>query len=242
MGVSLDFWTEFRAVVKAAKPDAWIFGEATQPPAAQLKYWGRLDGNLDFLMQQAFRNTFAFDEMTLAEFDAFLNMHEPFFPPGYSRPSFLDNHDINRFLWLVEGDKRRLKLAALCQFTLAAPPVVYYGTEVGLSQERDMFQEDRHIMSEARLPMLWGEAQDEALKGYYRWLIQLRRDHPVLWNGRRQTIHLDQEAKTYAYNRLDDTETITVALNLSGQPRTVITADHTFELAPYSGDISIKRS
>lgn len=240
MGVSTDFWTEFRAVVKSTKPDAWIFGEAIEPPAGQLRYWGRLDGNLDFNLQQAFRNTFAFDEMTLAEFDAFLKMNEQFFPEGYSRPSFLDNHDVNRFLWLVQGDKRRLKLAALCQFTLAAPPIVYYGTEVGLSQERDMVQGDRHIMSEARLPMLWGNEQDRELWAYYQWLIHLRREHSVLWNGRRQTIHLDQTNKTYAYTRSNDEETITVALNLSDQPQTIKTADLTFTLPPFGGDIHIR--
>ena len=241
MGVPMDFWTEFRAVVKAVRPDAWIFGEATETPNAQLRYWGRLDGNLDFLLQQAFRNTFAFDEMTLHEFDAFLNMHEAFFPQGYSRPSFLDNHDCNRFLWLVEGDKRRLKLAALCQFTLTGPPVVYYGTEVGLSQERDMVQDDRHIMAEVRLPMLWGEEQDRQLWEYYRWLMHFRRQHPVLWNGRRQTIHLNETTKTYAYTRTNgnDHETVTVALNLSPQPQTIPTPHRTFELAPYGGDVHV---
>jgi glycosidase len=237
MGVPMDFWTEFRAVVKAARPDAWIFGEATDTPHGQLRYWGRLDGNLDFLLQQAFRNTFAFQEMTLTEFDAFLNMHETFFPKAYSRPSFLDNHDINRFLWLVKGDKRRLKLAVLCQFTLTGPPIVYYGTEVGLSQKRDMFQDDKHIMSEARLPMLWGEEQDRELWAYYRWLIHLRREHPVLWNGRRQTIHLDETTNTYAYTRENDHETITIALNLSSRPQTIQTPTHTFHLPPYTGNL-----
>lgn len=237
MGVPMDFWTEFRAVVKAANPDAWIFGEATDTPNGQIRYWGRLDGNLDFLLLQAIRNTFAFEEMTLKAFNDFLNMHENFFPEGYSRPSFLDNHDVNRFLWLVGGDKRRLKLAALCQFTLAGPPIVYYGTEVGLSQERDMIQGDRHIMAEARLPMLWGNLQDRDLWEYYRWLIQLRREHPVLWNGRRQTIHLDDTTKTIAYTRTNDEESITVALNLSQRPQTVQTSGHTFKLGPLSGDI-----
>jgi glycosidase len=239
LGPSMDFWTEFRAVVKAARPDAWIFGEVVETPLSQLRYWGRLDGNLDFVLQQAFRNTFAFEETTLREFDAFLNMHEAFFPQAYSRPSFLDNHDVNRFLWLVEGDKRRLKLAALCQFTLAGPPVVYYGTEVGLSQERDMVQDDRHIMAECRLPMLWGEDQDQELREYYRRLVNFRRQHPVLWNGRRQTVHLDQTTKTYAYTRTDDHETVTIALNLSHQPQTIETADHTFHLPPYGGDVHV---
>jgi glycosidase len=188
-------------------------------------------------LQQQLRSTFAFEETTLREFDAFLNKHEAFFPAEYSRPSFLDNHDVNRFLWLVEGDKRRLKLAALCQFTLAGPPIVFYGTEAGLSQERVIVQDGRHIMSESRLPMVWGEEQDTELQDYYRWLIHFRRDHPALWNGRRQTIHLDDAAQTYAYTRSDGRETITIALNLSNQPHTVQTPNHTFDLPPYSGDI-----
>jgi glycosidase len=105
-----------------------------------------------------------------------------------------------------------------------------------------MFQDERHIMAEARLPMLWGDEQDRELWAYYRWLIHLRRDHPVLWNGRRQTIHLNQTTNTYAYARSNDQETITVALNLSDQPRTVKTADHTFTLPPYPGEVSTKKS
>ena len=60
--------------------------------------------------------------------------HFAYFDSLLVLPSFLDNHDMNRFLWIVDGDTRRLRLAALCQFTLPGPPIVYYGTEVGLSQ------------------------------------------------------------------------------------------------------------
>ncbi|MCI0574773.1 MAG: DUF3459 domain-containing protein [Chloroflexi bacterium] len=240
LGPSRDFWTEFRAVVKTARPDAWIFGEVVETPPTQLSYWGRLDGCLDFLLQQVLRNTFAFGEMSLAEFDSFLDNHDAFFPPGFSRPSFLDNHDVNRFLWLVGGDKRKLKLAALCQFTLAGPPIVYYGTEVGLSQERDIVWEDgRHVMSEARLPMTWGEAQDDRLHAYYRWLIHFRRHHPALWRGRRQTVYLDEAAGVYAYLRQDERECILIALNLSDHERSFSTAGESFTLSPWGGDVRI---
>ncbi|MFZ0547019.1 MAG: alpha-glucosidase C-terminal domain-containing protein, partial [Candidatus Promineifilaceae bacterium] len=114
---------------------------------------------------------------------------------------------------------------------------VYYGTEVGLSQERDIVHDGLHIMSECRLPMIWGEDQDRDLWEYYNWLVHFRRDHAVLWNGHRQTVHLDETTKTYAYARTDDQETILVALNLSDQPQTIETADHTFHLPPYSGDL-----
>src|SRR5690606_21083861 len=130
-----------------------------------------------------------------------------------SRPSFLDNHDMNRFLWLARGDKRRLKLAALCQFTLVGPPVVYYGTEAGVTQERDIVQAHGHIAEESRAPMRWGDEQDQELHSYYQWLIRLRREHPALWRGRRDTVHLDAGAGTLAYTRIDERERLLVILN-----------------------------
>jgi glycosidase len=238
LGPSHDFWTDFRATVQRANPEAWIFGEVVETPETQLRYWGRLHGCLDFILQQALRRTFAFQEMGVAAFDAFLNKHEKYYPEGYSRPSFLDNHDVNRFLWLVEGDKRKLKLAALCQFTLSGAPIVYYGTEVGLSQERDIVSPTgRHEMAEARLPMTWGDAQDEDLLDYYRWLIHFRRQHPVLWRGDRRTVHLDDAAGTYAYVREDEQESIIVALNLSDRGRKISAAGREFELGPWEGAV-----
>lgn len=239
LGPSHDFWTEFRATVKAARPDAWIFGEVVDPPPVQLSYDGRLDGALDFLLMQVLRDTFAFQTMDVAAFDGFLGRHDAYFPAHFSRPTFLDNHDVNRFLWLTGDDTRKLKLAALCQFTLSAPPIVYYGTEVGVSQKRDIVQEHRHAMEEARAPMLWGDAQDTDLHQYYRWLIRFRRDHPVLWHGRRRTLHLDPDAGTYAYARAGDDETVVVALNVGDMQRTVKAADHRFELPPWSGDLRL---
>jgi len=241
LGPSHDFWTDFRAAIRQVKPEAWIFGEVVETPQRQLSYWGRLHGCLDFVLQQALRELFVFGGMNLSQFDAFLEKHEAFFPPAYSRPSFLDNHDVNRFLWLADGDKRKLKLAALCQFTLGGPPIVYYGTEVGLSQHRDMRQPDgRHHMAEARLPMVWGDDQDADLLAYYRWLIHFRRQHPVLWHGLRRTVHLDVANGTYAYERIDEHEIVTVCLNLSEEYRSVMVTGHSFHLAPWSGDVQLQ--
>ena len=237
-GPSLDFWAEFRAVCKAARPDAWLFGEVVVPPVDQLPYAGRLDGCLDFALAQMFREVFAFGSRPVAVLDSFLHLHEQYFPAYFSRPSFLDNHDMNRFLWLAKGDQRKLKLAALCQFTLAGPPVVYYGTEVGLSQEQDIVHDDgRHVMEASRLPMLWGADQDKELLRFYRQLIHFRRAHPVLVHGDRKTVHLDNPAGTYAYTRSDGRETILVALNLSGENRKLDIAGERLSLPAWSGDI-----
>jgi glycosidase len=246
LGPSHDFWTELRAVVKQIKPDAWLFGEVVESPATILSYEGRFDGCLDFPLMQAMRDTFALGRMSLSAFDTFLHQHEHYFPRSYILPTFLDNHDMNRFSWLAGDDKRKLKLAALCQFTLSGPPVVYNGSEVGVRQKLGLWEEDSEGMAECRRPMLWGNTQDAELREFYRRLIMLRREHPVLWHGRRQTIYLDETTKTYAYARFDEDETIFVALNLSEEEREVTAVHnhltHTFTLPPWGGDVYIVRS
>jgi glycosidase len=118
--------------------------------------------------------------------------------------------------------------------------VVYYGTEVGLSQERDIIWPDgRHIMEESRQPMFWDQAQDGDLHAYYRWLIHLRRRHPALWRGRRQTVHLDAAANSYAYTRSDGRETLLVAMNLSDVERTIEAAGHTITLPAWGGEVIV---
>ncbi len=227
IGPTPDFWADFRhatrAVTRQHNPDCWTFGEVVEPSDRQLTFEGLLDGCLDFVLLEAFRRVFAFGRWDAVRFADFLDRHEAFFPSSFSRPSFLDNHDMNRFLWAAgssvdrELALRRLKLAALCQFTLAGPPVIYYGTEVGLSQERDVRQGSRGVPEEARLPMLWDSAQDTDLLAFYRDLAALRHSHPVLRRGTRQLLHVD--AETLAYTRSLDSATLTMALNLAAQPR-----------------------
>jgi glycosidase len=85
------------------------------------RYRGRLDGVLDFPLAQALRSTFATGRWTVGDLESFLEAYERYMAEGPARVSFLDNHDMNRFLFVAGGDARRLKLAALCQFALGPP-------------------------------------------------------------------------------------------------------------------------
>jgi glycosidase len=231
------FWAAFRHAVRQVRPDGWIFGEVVEDPDSQLSYRGCFDGCLDFLLTQGLRRTFATGSLNLADFDQFLTLHEAYFPADFSRPSFLDNHDMDRFLWLAGGDVRRLKLAALCQMTLAGPPILYYGTEVGLSQGLPIHHPQSQGMAEARRPMVWGAQQDSALHAWFRDLIRLRRQHPVFWRGKRRTVHLDAPTQTWAYLCADDHEQLLVAFNLSPAPQQFRAADRTLTLPPVSGAV-----
>ena len=74
--------------------------------------------------------------------------------------------------------------------------------------------------------MKWGAEQDAELQDYFRKLIALRGEHPVLTTGERRCMHLDAEAGTYAYLRAADPSRHTpgdviAAFNLSREPRTI---------------------
>ncbi|MBA3529462.1 MAG: alpha-amylase, partial [Propionibacteriaceae bacterium] len=183
------FWSEFRAATRAVKPDAVTIGEIVETADLQRSYQGRLDGTLDFLLLQQIRSFFAFETVSASEFDHFLRRHLSYFPADYVLPSFLDNHDMNRFLWVVKGDKRTLNLAAICQFTLPHPPIVYYGSEVGLNQERDLeYPDGSRRPEESRVLMPSVDEEDGDLRSFFTVLIGLRRNNLGLWEGKRTTL------------------------------------------------------
>jgi cyclomaltodextrinase / maltogenic alpha-amylase / neopullulanase len=177
-----------------------------------VKFAGGFDGCLDFNLMEAFRNSFAYGDWNAENFASFLTRHEAFFPDGFSCLSFLDNHDMNRYLWAAGGNQKRLRLVALCQFTLSGPPIIYYGTEVGLSQLRDVRQDGQGLPEESRLPMLWGERQDNGLLEFYRQLIRLRKNHPALTYGKMKLVIADQNKFIYTRGKHGEYK---VVLNLS---------------------------
>jgi cyclomaltodextrinase len=209
-GSSHDFWSVFRAATRAVKSDSCTLGEITETPSVVRSYSGRMDGCLDFGLLELLRAFFGFRSLTVSAFDKKLQQHFAFFGSSLVLPSFLDNHDMNRFLWVVDNDTRRLRLAALCQFTLPGPPIIYYGTEIGLSQLRAVGR-----LEEARLPMLWGDEQDRSVLAFYRKLIALRRRTQAVWRLSHTALIIDDESGIYAYAN----EPYTVILNNSPHAR-----------------------
>lgn len=211
-GLSPAFWSKFRHDTRQVKPDSVTFGEITAPPNTVRLFTGCMDGCLDFKMLELFRGFFGLQNLTVTQFDSQLRKHLAYFGDKLVLPSFLDNHDMNRFLWLVQGDKRRLKLAALCQFSLPHPPIIYYGTEVGLSQLKAVGR-----LEESRLPMIWGEKQDQELLEFYQKLIRWRRQNPNLTNSIPQPLVIDEEKRIYIYT----CASFTIALNNSPNTNTI---------------------
>lgn len=167
------FWSYFRQACREVKPDSFCFGEVVEAPNILRTYAGKLDGLLDFYAEDALRKRFIWQTMDESQFNRFAEAYYAYFPQGFIMPTFFDNHDMDRFLFSAGNDKQALKNAAAALFSLPGPPIIYYGTEVGLSQENSA----RHGggLEESRMPMLWGDEQDKELLEYFKNIIQKRK-------------------------------------------------------------------
>lgn len=204
IGPGMDFWVAFRAAVAEARPDAVMIGEVTDTPDSLKRYRGRLHAILDFELAAALRFAYGRGGWGVGRLESFIASYDRFMADGPGRVSFLDNHDMDRFLWLAGNDTTGLKLAALCQFTLTPTPVVYYGTEIGMSQRMGAHDPGSDGDAEARRDMIWDRGQwNHDVLGFYRALIRARRDHALLARGSRRTIALDDAAGVWGYIRGD---------------------------------------
>src|SRR3989475_248311 len=209
-GVDPAFWVELRRGLRDVRPEPLVLGEATGVPDWLARYAGRLDAIFDFDLTYYVRQALARGRMSADAFAGWLDAHEHAYP-GLALATLMDNHDMNRFLWMAGGNTDRLKLAATLLLTLPGMPVIYYGTEVGVSQRQDGAIEN----AEARLPMLWGGDQDEDLLAHFQRLGRMRRESPALRPGVRRTVFADREV--FAYERVMGDESVLIALNFSEQ-------------------------
>ncbi|GCE19163.1 glycoside hydrolase family 13 protein [Dictyobacter kobayashii] len=219
-GPSHAFWTSFQQTVKAVSSEVLTIGEISSPMPEIVDYAGRMDGFMDFPLSAMLRRTFGMRTNTLQELLNFLDTHSQEIPASMISAVVVDNHDMHRFLWLADGQRERLKLATAFQMTLEGTPIVYYGTEVGLSQTDDAHKENAYC----RAPMLWGEQQDQDMLAYYRRLISLRHQHRVLRSGKRQQVFVENvennedKEQIGAYIRYTDETYALVVLNNSEKP------------------------
>lgn len=203
------FWEEFRSVVKAVQPDAYLVGEIWQVDPAWLA-GERFDALMNYPLGR----------------DALI----PFFArkPGWTARRFMDavqavlfaysenatrmnfnvvgSHDTTRVLTELGGgdlgnvpsDEAVRRLQALVGVQLALPgvPVIYYG------DERGMLGDKRDRWDAQRAPVDWTH-RHEVLFTTYRQLIALRKQHPALWTAIVEPLLVQdcEDAPVVAYRR-----------------------------------------
>ncbi len=134
-----------------------------------------LPGMINFPLYGSLADVFARGMPTAVlahRIDSMMRVHSD----PHRMPSFVDNHDVDRFL--AGGSEAGLKQALLAIMTLPGIPVIYYGTEQGFRQQRQaMFAAGYGSGGRDRFD------SGAPLYGYVRGLTALRRAHRVLSRG-----------------------------------------------------------
>jgi cyclomaltodextrinase len=205
IGPPHQFWKQFRHQVKSKYPNAVIIGEAwmqgiryreldtinirwkhlkwllgSSSDSLFKEYYHELDGVLDFRVQEILRDNIARHVNTphVEKLLEKLRSRYRTYAPGYYLPTFLDNHDMDRFLFECKGNIDKLKQAATLQFLLPQPPIIYYGTEIGMSQQHSLWDMASYGDLQARQPMQWHH-QNKQLLDFYKKLIKERKNRDI---------------------------------------------------------------
>lgn len=203
------FWRDFRRVVKAANPEAYILGEIWNESSAWLQ-GDQFDAAMNYPFTDAVNGFFVKNKMNAETFANSIGRQLSRYPLQASEVAFnlLDSHDTPRLLTLCEGDQRKMKLAALFQFTYLGTPCIYYGDEIGLDGDQD---------PGCRKCMEWDEAkQDRELFTFYQQLIALRHAHPALRaEGHVRFLQARPEGSQLVLERQSEDQRILVLFNRS---------------------------
>ena len=197
IGPPHSFWREFNKEIKEDFPHTVLIGEAwmmgisfrelrtinvhhkffkwfrgTTSDSLFKEYIGEVDGVLDFKFQELIKH-YAWDKLSQQELERAMQRRYAQYPQDFFLPTFLDNHDMDRFLFSCGNNVEKLKAAATLQFSLDQPPIIYYGTEQGMTQTTSVWAKTPYGDLQARTPMFWGK-HNKALFTFYQQLIQQR--------------------------------------------------------------------
>ena len=124
-------------------------------------------------------------------------------------PTFIDNHDVDRFL--ASASEAAMKQALLAMLTLPGIPVIYYGTEQGFREQRpSMFASG------------WGSGGRDhfntqtPLYAAIKAMVGLRREHKALSRGTPKVLAANSAtagALAWTMSEGDGADTLLVAMN-----------------------------
>ncbi|MNS38040.1 Beta/alpha-amylase precursor [compost metagenome] len=206
--VPIAFWNVFNGEMKKRfGSQFFILGEVsyhngrTYPPYLEN---ANLDALFDFPQFEAMTEVFAEGKSCKLLAKA-LELDMLYKNPGMM-VTFLDSHDEKRFMTVAGGDKAKLRLALMYQFTMRGIPMLYQGIEVGMEGGGD---------PDNRRDMVFD--QDPKLAEVTGDLIKFRRMQPALTRGDMRVLSVDDTS--IAFSRRYKNEELVIVLNTAKTPR-----------------------
>jgi glycosidase len=229
------FWAAWHLALRRLYPNLTTVGEVFHPdPSVTSFFMGgqkRYDGIdsgvttlFDFPLYFALRDVLQHKAPTgqIAE----ILRHDSLYNRPDSLVTFFGNHDVTRLAsaasdaggHIQDEGLKTLQLAYGLTLTLRGIPQLYYGDEIGMPGGAD--PDNRHDF-----PGGWSDdpknaftadgrtQQQQRIFSYVQTLLRLRREHPVLAQGR--LWHLASDDSSYVFERDSDEDKLLVAFNNS---------------------------
>ncbi|MCZ7556603.1 MAG: alpha-amylase family glycosyl hydrolase [Bacteroidia bacterium] len=205
--VDMPFWYAFLEALRVralqlGKSDFFIFGEVFSgedeicAPFTRPDSLGRpgFDAVLNFSFAEAVRDVLVRDASVnvIAGSIANLALYHPDTRPFL--PTFIDNHDMPRFLHIARGDRALLHQALSLLYFAEGIPVLYYGTEQNfLGGEADYENRESMFSTGWKGRNAAGDSFDPATDTWrhVRMLTLLRERTPVLRKGNSRVAYID---------------------------------------------------
>ncbi|WP_137284863.1 alpha-amylase family glycosyl hydrolase [Halorussus salinisoli] len=216
-GVPHGFWKEVRDRVKTDDSEFFLLDE-TIPRDPQF-HENEFDAHYDTALYGALRDIGRDEAPADALFDALDANHREGFPESSLLLRYVENHDETRYV--TECDESALRAAAAATFTLPGTPMIYYGQERGVEEQRG--------------EMKWYDG-DADLTEFHRRLSRLRSERPVLRTGRVESVDWDGDDRTVAYARDDGETRLVVVLNFGDDLREVAVGESVRETDLLTGE------
>lgn len=204
------FWSEFRATVKKANPEAYLVGEIWTP---DLRWVGEnhFDGLLNYPLRDYLIRFIHAETLSALEFAEKIENLYSYYPQEITMAMYnlLGSHDTERLLTKLDANIAKTKLAFFFLFSFPGVPGIYYGDEIGLEGGKD---------PDCRRTFPWDEHQWNCeLRAWVKNLIELRKRRRALRRGDMRRVWVDNEHSCYVFSRQEGDEKILVVMNGSGE-------------------------
>ncbi len=218
--------------------EVWVQDPAYLAPYQRRTFFPkRFDPQLpsitDFGLFDAFMKAFADSAGTIEHVFRCLTKDFLYADPN-NLVTFLDNHDIRRIMYAVNGDVQRFKLALTLLLTTRGIPQILYGTEIGMKGGADHgrlradfpggFPRDaRNAFTRA------GRTEEENdIFDFTRRLLHIRRTYTPLQRG--ALVHFKPEREVYVYFRILGRERMMIVINNNKEKQAVALAPFEHQL------------
>jgi len=201
-----------------------ISGYQTNSPVRKLDFDTNLPAVTDFAMADAIRSYLNGEKDIYRVYETLAQ------DIVYNDPNnlvvFMDNHDIERALYIANGNINKLKIALNLVLFTRGIPIIFYGTEIGIEggtkhgELRQPFpggfqENDRNAFIKSGR----NEKENEIFD-YLKELLNLRKEYPVLAKGKLQHIYIGGDL--YALIKNYEDERAIILLNTGEKDITIL--------------------